>query len=182
MKRLAILLATLAAVALVIVLAGCSSDDNESTTGPDSGAAPRIVTTYPADGATNVSRSTAVSLTFNTPMDTSSVRLGFHLAGGNQMHLWLDSLDHHYGMGGMGMMNMDHMMDWMDSIEYGGQFHWNAAFDSCQFIPDSTFMPDTDYLMFMYGNVQGRNGMMMDMDQAFADSLMFHFHTGPDVP
>ena len=67
------------------------------------------------------------------------------------MALWMDSLSHHMGMGGMGMMNMDQMMQWMDSIEFSGQWRRNASKDSCWFVADSMLLPDADHMVYMYG-------------------------------
>jgi hypothetical protein len=83
------------------------------------------------------------------------------------------------GMGGMGMMGMNHMMHWMDSIQHAGDFHWNSGMDTCVFAPDSSMMPNTDYMMFMYGDVHGHNGEMMNMSQFQYDGHMIHFTTGP---
>jgi len=97
---------------------------------------------------------------FDMPMDTATVMANFHMTGGGDMNMWMDSLDHHMGMGGMGMMGMDHMMDWMDNIQHDGEFRWNNGMDTCVFVPDSTMMPNTDYMMFMNGDVHSHNGGM----------------------
>jgi hypothetical protein len=112
-------------------------------------------------------------------MDTHSVMGAFHLAGGPEMALWMDSVGHHQGMGGMGMMNMDHMMQWMDSVEYSGQWHWNAVKDSCWFVSDSMLFPDADHMIYMYGTVRSHDGMIMDMDSMQFGGPMIHFHTAP---
>jgi hypothetical protein len=125
-----------------------------------------------------------VSLVFSGPMDTSSVRMGFHLAGGQPMMMWMDSLGQFGGMGhmggGMGGMDPDdihHMIDWMDSIQVAGTFEWGQNLDSCRFIPDSTFGHGTSYLMFLYGDIMGGNHMRMNMGSLADDSLMYRFST-----
>lgn len=113
------------------------------------------------------------------PMDTLSVRHSFHLAGGSEMQRWMDSLSHHQGMGGMGMMDMDHMMQWMDTMHVDGQFFWNTRVDSCTFVLDSSMMPDADHMIYMYEGIKGTNGRMMDMDTFTYGGYMHHFRTGP---
>ena len=149
------------------------------STGTGSTAAPRLVSILPTDGTTGVALNSGIAMTFDMPMDTASVMANFHMIGGDDMHLWMDSLDHHMGSGGMGMMGMGHMMNWMDSIQHEGEFHWNDEMDSCVFIPDSSMMPNTDYMMFMNGDVHSQNGMTMNMSQMQYDGHMIHFTTGP---
>lgn len=89
---------------------------------------PEIIYMSPSDGTMNHNISTQIIMAFNMPMDTMSVMHNFHMAGGDDMHLFMDSLEHcssDSGMmgGGMGgMMGMEHMMDWMDSIQCPGHF------------------------------------------------------------
>jgi hypothetical protein len=103
----------------------------------------------------------------------------FHLSGGAEMALWMDSLGHHQGMGGMGMMNMDHMMRWMDSVEYTGQWYWNATKDSCWFVADSMLKPDADHMLYLYGTMRSHQGTMMNMDTMQYGGPMYHFRTQP---
>ncbi|MCB2229886.1 Ig-like domain-containing protein [bacterium] len=149
------------------------------STGAGSPGAPRLISTYPTDGSVGVDPAASLTIVFDIPMDTISVVNNFHMIGGDDMHMWMDSLDHHMGMGGMGMMGMDHMMDWMDSIQYHWEYHWNDDMDTCLFIPDSALMPNTDYMMFLSGDVHGHNGEMMNMQQMQYDGHMVHFTTGP---
>jgi len=148
------------------------------STGAGSSGAPRLVSVIPSDGSTGVSLVSALTMVFDMPMDTSTVMINFHLAGGDDMRMWMDSLDHHMGMGGMGMMDMDHMMDWMDSIQHNGTFHWNGGMDTCVFVLDSTMMPNTDYMMFMNGDVHSYMGEKMNMSQLQYDGHMSQFTTG----
>jgi hypothetical protein len=166
------------ATASVVLLGGCSSDSN--TIGNQfTGAAPSVAAVSPADGAINVSRTTTIGMRFTTPMDTNSVMGAFHLAGGPEMGLWMDSVGHHQGMMGGGMMNMGHMMQWMDSIEYHGQWHWNANRDSCWFAADSMLVPNADHMIYLYGDMRSQSGMMMKMDTMQYGGPMYHFHTQP---
>jgi hypothetical protein len=176
MKQTTIFFAIVAGVVAVIWLTGCDTEDHHRSMNNDTGQLPQIVSVYPPDGATGVATTTAVNITFDMPMDTLSVMAGFHFTGGDDMHEWMDSLEHHSNMG---TMNMNHMMDWMDSIEYHGQFYWNENMDSCRFVPDSTLMPNTDYMLFLYGNIKSHNGMMMDRHHLDYDGYMYHFRTGP---
>ena len=179
MTRATVLLVGMTLATTMIWLWGCSDDDHGPRHGNNDTQAPQIVGVYPQDGAIGVSTAASISLKFDSPMDTTSVMAAFHLAGSSPMHDWMDTLDHYHGMGGMGMMDMDHMMEWMDSIQYPGHFNWNSAMDSCQFIMDSPLMPNTDHMMFMYGDVKSHGGMMMDMHGLEYDGEMYHFRTGP---
>lgn len=170
---------------LTLYVASCNSGDNPAT-GDSSTSAPKVVATYPADGSSGVPVNTPISLVFSQPMDTASVRTGFHFAGGQPMMIWMDSLGHYAGMGHMGggMGGMDHddiqrMLDWMDSIQVPGAFEWGFDLDSCRFIPDSTLAGGTSYLMFLYGNVMGEAGGMMRMAGLADDSLRYSFTTSP---
>ncbi len=163
-------------LALFAAFIGCS--DDETTTGDDGAdGAPEIMSIYPHEGMQNVPPDTMVHMKFDSPMDTSSVRLGFHMMSGPEMHRWMDSLDHHHLMGGH-MTVMGHMMRWMDSAGYHGQFHWNNDLDSCWFDPDSMMMPSSDHVIYMYGDIQDREGHHMMMDEEEYDGRMIQFHTG----
>jgi hypothetical protein len=169
--------AALGLTALAIV-GGCNKSDNSTNSTLPTGA-PQLVSAHPANGAVAVEPASPVSMKFNMPMDTNSVHLNFHLAGGTQMALWMDSMTQRMGMGGMGMMNMGHMMLWMDSIQYQGQLHWNSSMDSCWFSADSGLMPNTDQMIYMYTGVKGQNGHMMVMDTFQYGGYMDHFMTKP---
>lgn len=168
----------LLALSVAMFAIGCS-DDKNATGSQNDATTPSLALVSPAAGATNVARTATISMRFTIPMDTNSVMGAFHLSGGPEMALWMDSVGHHQGMGGMGMMNMDHMMQWMDSVEYSGSWHWNAAKDSCWFVPDSMFMADADHMIYMYGNMRSKDGMMMAMDTMPYGGPMIHFHTAP---
>jgi hypothetical protein len=113
------------------------------------------------------------------PMDPQSVMANFHFSGGDEMHEWMDSLTHHHGSGGGSMMNMDHMMEWMDRIDMPGEYHWNDAQDFCEFVPESGLMPDTEYMVFMYGGMRSHDGRSMDTHHLQHDGYMYHFRTAP---
>ena len=179
MSRLTVLLIGIALAIAMIGLLNCDDDHHDPMDGNNNTQSPQIVSVYPQDSATGVSTAASISLKFDSPMDTTSVMANFHLAGSSPMHDWMDTLDHYHGMGGMGMMDMDHMMEWMDSIHYSGHFQWNGAMDSCQFIMDPPLMPNTDHMMFMYGDIKGHNGMIIDMHDLEYDGYMYHFRTGP---
>jgi hypothetical protein len=184
MKRFVLPVAFLtAATLLTIYIAGCNNNDNPAEDNQNS-SAPKVVATYPADGASGVAVDAPISVVFNGPMDTSSVRLGFHLAGGQSMMMWMDSLGQYGGMGhmggGMGGMDPDDirlMITWMDSIQVPGTFEWGQNLDSCRFVPESALGQGTSYLMFLYGDVMGQNHMMMNMGGLATDSLMYRFST-----
>lgn len=172
------ILAACAAVIAAIIAAGCG-DDNNPTGNKVNPARPALAAISPVDGASNISRTATISMRFTVPMDTNSVMSAFHLSGGPEMALWMDSIGHHQGMGSMGMMNMDHMLRWMDSVEYSGQWHWNATRDSCWFVADSMLIPDTDHMIYLYGTMQSYDGAMMNMDTMQYGGPMYHFRTQP---
>ena len=155
-------------------LSGCS--DNNSVNG--SAEVPRVVSVSPQDGATDVSTADRVVITFNTAMDTMSVMGHFHCAEGDEMWEWMDSLQHHGPGPGGHMGNMDHMMDWMRDIQLPGEFQWNDDMTECTFHPDSGFLPQTDCMIYLEGDVRSHAGMMMDMHHLQFDAVMIHFRTG----
>jgi len=176
--RTTLLVAICAAVMVPLASIGCG-DDNTPMGGQTNGTAPVITAITPVDEAINVSRSATVGISFIVPMDVNSVMDAFHLSGGSEMHSWMDSLSHHRRGGGMGMMSMGHMMEWMDSIEYDGHWHWNERRDSCWFDPDSTLSPDADHMIYLYGSVRSHDGTAMMMDRMMYGGPMFHFRTAP---
>lgn len=151
----------------------------EFSTGGGGFSAPELLSTMPMNGAMNVGTSTQIMMAFNEPMDTLSVMDGFYFCGGDEMHEWLDSLEHHRGMGGMGMVDMGHMMEWLGDIEMPGDFDWNVDMDTCWFYPDSTLMPNEDYMIYMNGDLEDMHGGMMNMHGLDYGGYMIRFTTGP---
>jgi hypothetical protein len=163
-----------------VVFVNCSDDDQRMMPNTEN-AVVSIAAILPADGSTGVATSTSIALRFTGPVDTSSVMNNLHLAGGQAMHKWRDSVSHH---GGFGMMNMgmrDSMIMWMDSIHTSGEYHWNAARDSCEFVPDSALTPGTEYLCLLYeGGMHDSHGGMMGGANHNDDGYhMYGFSTGP---
>lgn len=94
------------------------------------------------------------------------------------MHMWVDSLDHYGGMGRMNMAMRQHMTEWMDSIEWRGQWHWNGTQDSCEFTPDSSLMPGAEYMiMINEDGVIGHNGHQMHVGHMDQDFHYYYFKT-----
>jgi hypothetical protein len=163
---------------LAIAIVGCGDDHHNNTTSSAQDVV--VASIYPADGATGVLPSSTVSVKFTGAVDTMSVMNNFHFAGGSPMQMWQDSVDHY---GGFGMMNMTHrnrMMNWIDSIHMAGQFHWNDAHDSCEFVPGNPTESDTDYLCLIFeGGMQSRDGRMMGgMNHSDSGYHMYQFSTG----
>ncbi len=187
-RILTLTLALIAAAAILMAGAGCD-DESSGSVDPNSSQSPRLISVFPNDGASGVHPGTDMHLTFNTPMDTASVHSAFHFTGGEIMHEWLDSLEHHIDSGGMmgdghmdghHLMNMEHMMNWMDSVEIPGHFMWNDSLDSCTISPDSSLMPGTDYMMFFYGEMHDHTGRHhLNIGDLPPDSIMFRFRTAP---
>jgi hypothetical protein len=163
---------------MLAIVGGCSRNDSSTNSNLPTGA-PQLLSVFPANDATSVDPASSVSMKFSMPMDTQSVHSNFHLAGGAEMETWMDSMSRNMGMGGMGMVDMGHMMQWMDSIQYQGQLHWNGTMDSCWFSADSGLMPNTNQMMYLYAGVKGQNGHMMVMDTFQYGGYMDHFMTKP---
>ncbi len=146
---------------------------------------PSIENVYPADGATNVNRKGELGVKFDRAMDTASVNAGLRVAGGSAMLAWMDSLMHGQdsasGMGGGNMGNPpdDKMMNWIDSVGYTGEIHWNAAMDSCAFDPDSILLPNASHVILLTGDIRAAEGSTLDMDGFEYSSYMSFFTTGP---
>lgn len=173
--------ATLLTFAAAVLLLGCSNDDkSEIDPGNVVTEAPEILAVEPRDGQMGALTTTAVGIKFDMPMDPASLRAGFHLSGGDEMHAWMDSLGHHGGgMMGDPMVDMDHMLAWMDSVHYQGDWHWNDLMDSCYFVPDQPLMPHTDHMIYLYGDILSAHGTHMEMGNHAFGGPMFHFQTGP---
>lgn len=148
------------------------------TTQGGNSPAPQLLGTTPGNGASSFDRDDPVELRFSEAMDTLSVREGFYFCGGEEMFEWMDSLDHHRGMGGMGMVDMGHMMQWLSEIDLPGEFGWNEGRDTCWFYPDSTMTPQQDYLIYLSGDIHDHHGAKMNMHHYQYDGPMIHFRTG----
>ncbi|HDS01089.1 MAG TPA: hypothetical protein ENO07_03635 [candidate division Zixibacteria bacterium] len=78
----------------------------------------------------------------------------------------------------MNMIRRNHMMVWIDSIEWGGRFNWNENLDSCEFMPDSALHYGTDYMiMFNENGIMGHDGRGMHMGHEDEGYHYYHFHT-----
>ena len=179
MKSLILLVSSAFVGAVVLTVIGCSGE-SDKVTDSDRGIEPAILRIFPANGAVAVSTGVAVGVRFNTPMDTSSVMAGFHLSGGSDMQVWMDSVDHIGGMAHMNMNQQGQMMQWMDSLQFDGHFAWNESLDSCTFHPDSVLEAGTDHMIFMFGQMKSRGGVMMDMGGGMMVSdtgFTYHFRT-----
>jgi len=165
----------------IISVSGCSSSTNSMMNGNNS-VQPAILRASPVNGATGVATTASVDIKFKTPMDTVSVMTSFHFTGGSNMQSWMDSVNHLGGLGHMDQMDMNRMMQLMDSVQIRGTFQWNQNLDSCRFIPDSAMMGATEHMIFMYGQMMSSSEMMMDMGGGMMSSdtgFTFHFTTAP---
>ncbi len=161
-----------------LLATGCSDDENnEIFSGNDISSF--IVSIYPPVGATDVSPSSSMWIKFSEPMDTISVMNNFYYSGGANMHEWMDSTNLYGGMGHMNMGMNNHMMNWIDSIQIPGTYSWNNAFDSCEFIPDSIMLTNTEYMMFMYEDgIMNHRGEMMNLNHDDNGYHTYQFITG----
>lgn len=79
----------------------------------------------------------------------------------------------------MSMEHMDHLMEWMDSVNMSGEFHWNEAMDSCEFVPESGMMANREHMILMYeGDMIGHGGGMMGGNHSSIEYSEYHFTTG----
>ncbi len=181
MKSTQVLITMFLLLAILIIAAGCDDGNDSMMSGDNSTSSTSLIAAvYPTEGATDVSRSSSVSVKFSKPMDTLSVMDNFHLTGGEDMLLWMDSTIQYGGLGHMTMSNMNHMMNWMDSISITGTFQWNDLMDSCEFIPESDMMANQEYMILMCeGEMMNHGGMMGGGDHGDDEYHTYHFRTGP---
>ncbi len=175
MKKLNLIFGVIAAVLLI---SGCGGKNG--IVEDNSGHPASIAAIFPADGSTGVAPSTSISIKFSGPVDTLSAMHDIHLAGGEQMHHWHDSLDHY---GGYGMMSGDmwnYMMNWMDSIMVPGTYHWNGQRDSLVFTPNAALLTNTDYLcaFFKDSTAENHHNMMKNPSPMYDGLQMYGFTTG----
>ncbi|MEW6412794.1 MAG: Ig-like domain-containing protein [Candidatus Zixiibacteriota bacterium] len=143
---------------------------------------PSIDNVYPANGESNVNRHGALGIKFNRPMDTASVNRSMRVVGASGIQTCMDSLmqrNDSTGGGQMGNPPDDHTMDWIDSVSYTGAMHWNATSDSCVFHADSAFLPNTEHMIILTGEIRAHDGTAMDMSGYDAGCYMSFFTTGP---
>jgi len=181
MRYVFVLIALTFTVVAIGLIAGCNgSHDKMMGSNNGNGTSPVVLRVYPADGTANGPTTASINVKFNMPMDTISVMQAFHFSGGPNMQMWMDSMSHQGGMGGM---DMNRMMALMDSIQIHGHLQWNQGGDSCRFIPDSTMAPGTDYMLLIYGLIKSHDGMMMSMGSGGMmgsnTGYEYHFHTTP---
>ena len=175
MMRVRTLACIVLAIPIALLAISCSDGDSgTSSTATDL----QIVSVYPSPGASGVPLDATISMKFSSAMDTTSFHHGFYLSGGSEMLHWMDSVGHHRGMGGRGYQNMQHMYEWMDSISYRGQFHWNGARDSCWFVTDSALIPNARHMILIEGSVHDRHGRMMGPGKG-NDFVDYYFMTRP---
>jgi hypothetical protein len=177
MKNVMIVAGLITIVAVGVLTFGCSDDHDVTTTNTDQSAA--ILRVTPEDGTSDVPVTTSITVSFSEPMDMMSVMQSIYLAGGTEMQLWRDSLNHYGGFPMMSANMQEHMIDWMDSIHVTGEFHWNDAADSCEFIPESDLMHHTDYLLLLYegGMRDHHDGMMGGGDHGDGSYHIYGFST-----
>lgn len=167
MKNLTKILSGSVVIIGIFLLLGCSKND-KLISAP---ANDFVLSVQPVNGATNIPVSTTVSITFASPMNTSSVAANFGLIGGEKMYEVMDSLNH-------SMMNYSDMMDWMHSVSFPGHFQWNSNRDSCIFHPDSSLAYHTNYMIYMGRNMESmhKDGMMQHREM-MGEDFITHFTT-----
>lgn len=169
---------SLSIFALAAMGLGCGDDHGNmmSTNGSDKSA---ISSVYPDEGATDVPTAAVVVVKFNRIMDTISVMNNLYLMGGQEMHDWMDTVAHHGGFGQMSMGDMDHMMNWMDSMAMPGIFSWNEALDGCEFAPTTGMIANEEHMIFINeSSMMDHKGEMMGSDQGHEEFNSYHFMAG----
>ncbi len=157
-------------------LSGCSNSTSPSMMSNSSSVLVESVS--PADGATGVPLQTKIAISFTQPMDTSAVRENFHLIGGESMRSWMSSVRPEFGFDHMSDKQFSAMMGQLDSRDISGDFVWSPGLQDCEFITDSAFAPQEEYMLIM-----DENGMMnramssMGMMNGDKNVLMYHFGT-----
>lgn len=157
-------------------LSGCSDSTAPSMT--SNSPAEMISSVEPSDGATGVPLQSSISITFDRAMDTIAVRENFHLLGGADMREWMSSTHPEMGFDHMSNNQFTSMMRHLDEREMPGDFIWSPGLKSCEFVADSAFLPQEEYMMIMY-----EDGMMnlfmhsMGMMGGGRNVLMYHFGT-----
>ncbi|MEW5796040.1 MAG: Ig-like domain-containing protein [Candidatus Zixiibacteriota bacterium] len=172
-------LALLPIMGAVWLISGGCNDSNDMT-GSRESTAPAILRVHPPDGAVDVPSDASLAIRFNMPMDTASVHAGLHFTGGADMQSWMDSLDHMGGMRQISPGQQEQMMQWLDSLHIAGRFLWNESFDSCTYRPDSAMPVGTDHMIFLFGPMKSREGVMMNMGGSMMMSdtgFSYHFTT-----
>ncbi len=156
----------LTVMAVLFLLAGC----NKNKITPSS-ANSFVLSVQPPDQAAGVVVSTSIQVVFASPMDTSSVTANFCLVGGETMYEVMDSLNH-------SMMDYQDMMAWMRSESFPGHFQWNSKSDSGLFLPDSSLMHQTQYMIYMGREMESmhKDGMM-DHGEMMGKDFISHFST-----
>jgi Big-like domain-containing protein len=159
------------AVPLILGVAGCS----EQSTSPRTATLVRIT---PADGATQVSAESPVTLEFAAALERTTVEAGFHLIAD-----WDTSQScPDWNMGRHG--SMDSMMGDRTSMQHmdryhstAGAFHWNSAGTVCTFTPSSPMLSQTRYMVHLgAGMVRNGQPMMGGMMNPSGD-MFVHFRT-----
>jgi hypothetical protein len=173
----------IAIAALGVAFIGCSNNRLHSTDDDPPSSVPQIVDTEPGDGAHNVSTGAAIGIKFNMPMDTTSVSHAFRLLDGQALDTWMAANGYHDGMmsghmGGMDYMMRNRMMAWADSNCFAGSLHWNAARDSCYFIPRGGLLPHQEHALYMSNLARSARGIPMDVDGYEYGGPMIRFQTG----
>ncbi len=167
MKSLLKTIGILAAVIVLFLMGGCSKNQKILSNPSNS----FVLSVQPVNGATNVPSTTSVQINFAYPMDTNSVSQNFCLIGGERMYQVMDSLNH-------GKMDYPNMMEWMHSISFPGHFQWNNKRDACGFLPDSSLMNHTPYMIYMGRNMESMHqNMMMEHREMMGEDFITHFTT-----
>ncbi len=138
----------------IVGFTGCEDTSSADT--------PEILSIQPANRVTGVSKSTAVKVTFNDPMDTKSCesRFGLHLGELTAMP----------AMGTMAGMT--------------GSFSWNSDHTEMMFQPDSMLMDSTMYTVCLMEGMEMEDhngslmmGGMMDHGNQVDDGILSIFTT-----
>ena len=155
------------------IAGGCGDDSPTGSVSPSP-----LVRVSPMDGEERVATAGWIHMAFNETVDTASFHEWFLCIDSTSHDALQDSLRR--GMMGMGGMHSDSMAFFgrMHERDIDGMFHWNNDGDSCSFMPDSAFMPHTEYVLHFRNEMRNHNGgRMRHMDGTFSTDLTFRFRT-----
>lgn len=117
----------------------------------------------PENDAKDVATNEKISLTFAKSVDPNIIEQNFVIISQKDMIDSLCPISKDMGHSDMGntMMNMEMMKHMKDVHKSMGKFNWNSDFTMCEFIPDLSLSPDTDYMMFVDRDMVSYMGEMM---------------------
>lgn len=173
----------LAVMAVVLVAAGC-----KPTNAPDTLEGSAVLQVSPADDALDVPTSSWVTLTFQKPVERSTVERSFRLMDERSYPDSLCPVSTTMGHSSMSaaMMDMQRMAHLDSAHALRGTFAWNSDNTQCTFRPDSLLRPAMQHMIHLRQDMvdmmegrMGSTGMMGRNGMGDGAGMAFHFVTAP---